>query len=103
MSELTRIERGHKRAMRWMKSNPGRAMPFAIKQSLNEFHALEELRLQQEDKRLLEDWERDPRPVEEKGVPPVPSARQVVLPPRLAKGMLAALAELNQRREASNG
>lgn len=103
MSELTRIERGHRRAMRWMKANPGRVMPRAIKQSLNEFHALEELRLQQEDKRLLEDWERDPRPVEEKGVPPVPAGRQVVLPPHLAKGMLSALAELNKRRETSNG
>mgnify|MGYP007104190760 FL=1 len=100
MSELTRIERGHRRAMRWMKSNPGRPAPAAIRQALNEFHALEELRLQQQDKRLLEEWEADPRPVEEKGVPPIPSARQVVLPPRLAKGLILALAELDQRTKA---
>lgn len=103
MSDLQRIERGHKRAMGWMKNNPGRPMPAHIKRSLNEFNALEELRLQQQDKRALEDWERDPRPVEEKGVPPVPSGRQVVLPPHLAHGMIRALAELNARQEAANG
>lgn len=99
MTPLTRIERGHRRAMRWMKTHPGQRMPKAIKQSMDEFHALEELKIQQQDKKWLAEWEADPRPVEEKGPPPVPSGRQVVLPPRLAKGIILALAELNDKEK----
>lgn len=98
MSALTRLEQGHRRAMRWMKSNPGRMMPSAIRRGLQEFQALEELRLQQQDKRVLAEWEADTRPVEEKGPPPLPSAtKQVVIPPSLAKQLLAALIELDER------
>lgn len=100
-SELTRIRKGHRRAMSWMKTNAGKTMPAHIKRGLNEFHALEELRLQQQDKRLLAEWEADSRPVEEKGPPPLPTGRQVVIPPHLAKGLINALAELNEEEKAN--
>jgi len=99
MTPLVRIERGHRRAMRWMKSNPGARMPRAIRQSMNEFHALQELELQQQDRRLLREWEADSRPVEEKGPPPLPAGRQVAIPPHLAKDLLLALAERNKEKE----
>lgn len=102
MSPLTRIERGHTRAMRWMKANPGRRMPRAIKQSMNEFHALQELELQQQDRRLLQEWEADTRPVKEKGPPPLPAGRQVAIPPHLAKDLLLALSERNNMKEKAD-
>jgi len=100
MSNLERIRKGHRRALRWLKAHPGQKMPSAIQQGLNEFAALEELRLQQQSRRLMEEWERDPRPIELKGPPPLPQGRQVVLPPRLAKGLLLALGELNDEEKA---
>lgn len=87
--------------MRWMKANPGQRPPRAIKELLDQSYAFEELKLQQQDQRILAEWEADQRPVEEKGPPPVADTRRVIIPPKWAKGIINALAEQAEEEKAN--
>jgi hypothetical protein len=88
--ELVRINKGHRRAMRWLKAHQGQKPTKAIQHLLHEYHALAELKMAQQDNRLREEYEKEAAS-NPAAIPPLPKGRPVAVTNRQAVALLAAL------------